>query len=71
MNRVMYELRAPPPTKARQYISSMRDFRQLNEKTLTDTYPIPHLRYFNSKLNVAKVFSKVDLTKAYHQIPIK
>ena len=49
----------------------MRDFRQLNEKTLTDTYPIPHLRYFNSKLNVAKVFSKVDLTKAYHQIPMK
>ena len=47
------------------------DFRQLNEKTLTDTYPIPHLRYFTAKLNGAKVFSKVDLTKAYHQIPIK
>ena len=47
------------------------DFRQLNEKTLTDMHPIPHLRYFTAKLNGAKVYSKVYLSKAYHQIPIK
>ena len=29
------------------------------------------MRYFTAKLNGAKVYSKVDLTKAYHQIPIK
>ena len=34
-------------------------------------HPIPHLRYFTAKLNGAKVFSKVYLSKAYHQIPIK
>ena len=47
------------------------DFRQLNEQTLTDMHPIPHLRYFTAKLNGAKVYSKVYLSKAYHQIPIK
>ena len=47
------------------------DFCQLNEKTLTDTYSIPHLRYFTTKLNGAKVYNKVDLTRAYHKIPIK
>ena len=42
----------------------------MNEKTLLDTYPLLNLRHFTVKLKGSKVFSKIDLTKAYHQIPL-
>lgn len=46
------------------------DFRALNEKTLLDGYPLPNLRHFVGKMKGSKVFSRVDLVKAYHQIPL-
>ena len=46
------------------------DFRALNMKTLLDGYPLPNLCHFVGKLKGAKVFSRVDLKKAYHQIPL-
>ena len=46
------------------------DFRSLNLKTELDLFPLPHLRDFSYKLAGAKVFSKVDLFKAFHQIEI-
>ena len=42
----------------------------MNEKTLLDSYPLPNLCHFTGKLKRSKVFSKIDLTKAYHQIPL-
>ena len=51
-------------------LRSCSDFRVLNEKNLIDSYPLPNLRHFTGKLRGSKVFSKIDLTKAYHQIPL-
>ena len=46
------------------------DFRNLNSKTALDQYPLPNLRSFAHNLRGATLFSKVDLLKAYHQVPI-
>jgi len=47
------------------------DYRRLNEQTIPDRYPIPYLRDASAFLAGAKVFSKVDLVRGYHQIPIE
>ena len=46
------------------------DFRALNDKTLLDGYPLPNLQSFTHQMRGATIFSKVDLTKAFHQIPL-
>ncbi|GFW17276.1 hypothetical protein TNCV_1957471 [Trichonephila clavipes] len=46
------------------------DFRALNTQTKKDKYPIPSILDFTNDLHGAKIFSHIDLVKAFHQIPI-
>lgn len=38
--------------------------------TISDRYPVPSIHDFASVLKSARIFLKIDLTKAYHQIPV-
>lgn len=46
------------------------DYRSLNAVTKPDRYPLPYLTDFTANLQGKIIFSKVDLQKAYHQVPI-
>ncbi|BHF72212.1 hypothetical protein SprV_0401527600 [Sparganum proliferum] len=46
------------------------DFRALNNATIPDRYPVPHLQDFAGALFGKAVFSKIDLVRAFHQIPV-
>lgn len=46
------------------------DYRGLNKLTQSDNYALPYLASFNSRMHGARIFSKIDLVKAYHQIGV-
>ncbi|GFU98318.1 hypothetical protein TNCV_1447001 [Trichonephila clavipes] len=46
------------------------DYRRLNAQTIPDRYPIPRIEDFHHILKGKRIFSKIDLFKAYFQIPI-
>ena len=46
------------------------DYRRLNAMTTDDRYPVRALQDFTSELAGKKIFSKIDLLKGYHQIPV-
>ena len=47
------------------------DYRGLNKATVPDKYPIPHMHDLTSCLVGTNIFSKIDLVRAYHQIPVE
>lgn len=44
------------------------DFRLLNEKTITDAYPLPSITEILDQLGGSRYFSVFDLASGYHQI---
>lgn len=46
------------------------DYRQLNDVTTADRYHIQHIQDFAANLYGCNIFSKLDLIRAYNQIPV-
>jgi hypothetical protein len=46
------------------------DYRRLNLIIILDAYPLPNMMDLAARMSGCTIFSKVDLRKGYHQIPI-
>ncbi|BHF74297.1 hypothetical protein SprV_0501738200 [Sparganum proliferum] len=46
------------------------DYRALKSDTIPDRYPVPYLQDFAGPIFGKAVFSKIDLVRAFHQIPV-
>ena len=46
------------------------DYRRLNNVTVLDRYPLPHIADFTSQRAGSTVFSRLDLQKGYYPIPM-
>ncbi|KAA0057156.1 Retrotransposon protein [Cucumis melo var. makuwa] len=47
------------------------DYRELNKVTVKNYYPLPKIDDFFDQLQVATIFSKIDLHSGYHQLRIR
>src|SRR5678816_1966852 len=47
------------------------DYRCLNAITRPDRYPVPHIQDFTANLSGCTIFSKINLVKAFYQIPVR
>jgi cleavage and polyadenylation specificity factor subunit 1 len=46
------------------------DYRALNARTIPDRYPVPHIHDYSHQLSGCRFYSKIDLVRAYNQIPV-
>lgn len=46
------------------------DYRALNRITKPDRYPVPYIQDCTSQLAGSTIFSKIDLFRAYNQVPV-
>jgi cytoskeleton-associated protein 5 len=44
--------------------------RALNTRTIPDRFPVRHIHDYSNQLFGCSIFSKIDLVRAYNQIPV-
>ena len=69
-SRSSYNSPLIPVLKADGSVRICQDFRMLNSKIFTDTYPLPNIPEIFYALGKGKVFSSIDLRHGYFQIPL-
>jgi hypothetical protein len=47
------------------------DYKSLNDVTIKNKYPLPHIEDLFDQMRGARVFSKIDLRSGYHQMKIR
>jgi hypothetical protein len=47
------------------------DYRSLNDVTIKNKYPLPHIEDLFDQMRGARLFSKIDLRSGYHQMKIR
>jgi hypothetical protein len=47
------------------------DYRSLNDVTIKNKYPLPHIDDLFDQMRGARMFSKIDLRSGYHQMKIR
>ncbi len=57
------------PKKDRSWLPC-GDYRRLNLVTTPDKYTLPNMQGLSNSLHNCTIFSKIDLVKGYHQIPV-
>ncbi|CAG2250378.1 Retrovirus-related Pol polyprotein from transposon 17.6,Transposon Ty3-I Gag-Pol polyprotein,Transposon Ty3-G Gag-Pol polyprotein,Retrovirus-related Pol polyprotein from transposon 297 [Mytilus edulis] len=65
---------AAPIVIVRKPDSSIRlctDFRQLNQKTVRDTYPLPRIEEALDALHGTKYYTTLDLAQGYYQVAME
>ena len=59
-----------PDSRSNKQWRIVVDYRGLNEKTISDSYPLPQVTDIFEQLGDAKYFSVMDLASGFHQIPM-
>ena len=57
--------------KADDKIRVCIDYRQVSQVKKKDAYSLPHMDYILDNLSYAKYRSKIDMSQAFHQIPLE
>lgn len=65
-----WALRLVPVDKPDDSVRLCLDARLLNERTVRDSYPLPHADRILSRLGPCKYISTIDLSKAFLQVPL-
>lgn len=65
-----WSLRLVPVDKPDGSIRLCLDARKVNDRTIRDSYPLPHADRILSRLGPSKYISTIDLSKAFLQVPL-
>lgn len=57
-----------PDASGKKRFRMVIDYRKLNQKTISDRYPMPEISYVLHQLRGQKYFSNLDLASGFHQI---
>ncbi len=70
--RQLVVIAVPHGEEGGRVLTSVGDFRRLNMVTVANSYPLLNMLDFSSKAaRQCTIFSKINLRKGYHQIPVQ